>query len=109
MYPTRALILAPLTAHASTKTNDNWTPECQQICEKIKLSVIMQHGNPVAFYSCKLNSALHHSTTMEKEFLSIVETLTEFHTMLLGSTELHISPDHKNLTYDALTLQHVLH
>ena len=67
----------------------------QTLCEKIK--TLSDHAT-VAFYSCKLKSALHHSTTMEKEFLSIVETLTEFRTMLLGSTELHLSPDHKHLT-----------
>jgi len=48
----------------------------------------MQHNTKVAFYSCKLTSALHHSTTMENELLSTVETLPEFHTMPLGSTEL---------------------
>ncbi|KAL7562592.1 hypothetical protein ACA910_015462 [Epithemia clementina (nom. ined.)] len=136
MYPQRSHIMAPLTA-LTGKTTLEWTPACQQAFANVKAmlahaafihypdnnlpfhvfvdasdyqlgAVIMQNSIPVAYYSRKLNPAQQNYTTMEKVLLSVVETLKEFRSMLLGCSELHIHTDHKNLTYSTLNSQRVL-
>ena len=61
-------------------------------------SVISQQGKPIAFFSRKLNKAQQKYSTMNKELLSIAETLTEYKTLLKGQ-RITIYTDHKNLTY----------
>ena len=71
-------------------------------------SVIIQNNAPVAYFSRKLNSTQKNYSTIEKELLSIVETLKEYRTMLFGCRELNIYTDHKNLTHNKLSSQKVI-
>ena len=70
-------------------------------------AVISQEGNPIAFYSRKLNPAQTRYTTTERELLAIVETLKEFKNILLGQS-IRVYTDHKNLTYDSFNTDRVM-
>ena len=70
-------------------------------------AIIMQNGQPLAFYSRKWNSAQRKYTTGEQELLSIVETLREFRNILLGH-KIIVHTDHKNLTYTKSTSDGVM-
>ena len=70
-------------------------------------AVFSQKGQPIAFYSRKLNPAQATYTTMERELLAIVETLKEFRNILLGQ-QIQVYIDHKNLTYKAFNTERAM-
>ena len=86
---------------------------CTQTFQKIVLCtdasglqlgpVIPQENCPIAFHSRKLNSARRRYTIIEKELLSIVETLRKFKTILLGY-KIEIHTGHKNLVHKTLLI-----
>ena len=67
-------------------------------------AVIKQDGKPVAYYSRKLTAAQKNHTTIEKELLSIVETLKAHRLMLCGA-RLNMHTDHRNLTHKMTQFQ----
>ena len=136
MWVGRSHKLAPLTALTSKDKKWNWTQECADAFNEIKdtitrevmLSypdftkpfhihtdashyqlggVISQDGKPIAFYSRKLNDAQTRYTTTERELLSIIETLKEFKTILIGH-KIIVYTDHKNLTCKNFNTERVM-
>ena len=65
-------------------------------------AVLSQNRQPIAFYSRKLNPAQKNYTVGEREMLSIVETLKEYRTILLGR-DITIYTDHMNLVRTSTT------
>jgi hypothetical protein len=70
-------------------------------------AVIYQEQKPIAFFSRKLTSAQTRYPTIDKEALSILETLQEFRPLLWGS-KIRIYTDHKNLIYRNIKSQRIL-
>ena len=60
-------------------------------------ALIIQYGKPISFYIRKLTETQTEHTVTEKEWLSVVETLKNFWTILLGQ-QLEIYTNNKNLT-----------
>ena len=59
-------------------------------------AVIIQKSKTIDFYSRKLTGSQQRYTVKEKELLSIIETLKDYRTILLGQ-DIIIYTDHKTL------------
>ena len=70
-------------------------------------SVIIQEGKKISFHICKLTNLQQQYTVMKKQLLSIVETLKEFRTILLGQQS-KIYTDHKQLMWNNFNTDRVL-
>ncbi len=136
MWIRRSHVLAPLAALTSKSAKWKWEKEHAEAFRNIKNiisrevmlaypdftkpfvihtdashyqlgAVISQEGKPIAFYSRKLNPAQTRYTTTERELLSIVETLKEFRTILLGHRVI-VHTDHKNLVCKNFNTERVM-
>ena len=67
------------------------------------LNANLEVEKQITFYSQKLNSAQRRYTPMERELLSIVKTLKEFKTILLGY-KIEIYTDHSILVHETTLL-----
>ena len=70
-------------------------------------SAIIQNNRPIAYYSKKLTDTQRNYTTTEKELLAIVYCLKEYCKILQGGV-VRVYTDHKNLTFNTLSVQRVL-
>ena len=136
MLPSWSHMLAILTRFMSIKRNFKWTEvkkdafdEIKQIVARDNLStypdfnetfkihtnastfqlvvVLIHKGKPIAFYSIKLTGSQQQYMVIERELISIVETLKEFRNISLGQ-KIRINTDHKNLTFKYFNNKRVL-
>ena len=128
MWKKRSHIMAPLTELISKNVPFKWEKRHQKSLEELKQmighevllsfpdytqpfqlytdasdlqmgAVLMQGKKTLAFFSKKLNKAQRNYGVGEKEMLSTVEALKEFHTMIYGYP-IDVYTDHKNWTHD---------
>jgi RNase H-like domain found in reverse transcriptase len=136
MWARRSDVLAPLTKLVSTTAKWLWTEEQQKSFESMKQiisketllsypdfcqpfdlqtdashsklrAILSQQNKSIAFYSRKLNPAQTGYTTPERKHLAIVETLKEFHNILLGQN-IRVYTDHQYLTYKNFNTERVI-
>jgi len=135
MYPHLLHILAPLTAMTSSKTQNQWTAECQHAFDYMKaffwhmilslhipitISLSMLHlcqwlSAWIGYHATKQTSCLlflqaHFSWTESYYYGERISfhcwKLKAFHTMLFGY---HVLTDHHNLSFHTLFTQWVMH
>ena len=70
------------------------------VSDKQMGGVVSQKGKPIAFFSCKLNSAQKQYTTTNKELLATIKLLKQLKKMLKGQ-DVVVHTDHQKLTYDS--------
>ncbi len=75
---------------------------CNDAVSYQKESYIVQDDKLISFWSHKFNDAQLQYTIGDKELLSIVMVLTEFHAIPLGAL-LHIHTNHLNITTNNVT------
>ncbi len=100
-------LLITANALAAYPDHNNWFAIYTDTSDFQLGACITQEGRPVAYFLHKLKKSQQNYTTMKKDMLSIVETLEEFQSMLLG-VAIHAFTDHKNLTFNTLKMQWVL-
>ncbi len=69
---------------------------------------IIQEERPVSYFSQKLTKSQQNYTTMEKGMLSMSQLSKNLKSMLLGAN-IHVFTDYKNLTFDTLKMQNLIH
>ena len=70
-------------------------------------AAIIQEGKTIAYYSKKLTDTQRNYTTIEKELLAVVMCLHEYRKILQGGV-VRVYTDHKDLTFNTLSVQRVL-
>ena len=132
MLAKQSHLLQPLNALTSKKVKFKWTYVEQKASDEIKwivnrdtlliypdlnkcfgihtdasqlqlVAVISEYGKTIVFYSRKITKQQQRYKATENKLLSIVETLKEFYTILLGQ-RIKIYTDHTNLTWKTSTL-----
>ena len=129
--------MKPLSELTSSKVNFKWGAEQQKAFETLKSimaadclnayhnynqpfeiytdasdyqlgAAIIQNGRPVAYWSRSLQPTQQKYTTTEKELLAIILCLKEYEKILYGAKQIKVFTDHKNLTFNTLSLKRVL-
>ena len=137
LWPRQAHFMKPLTALTSKKVDFQWGPDQQQAFDTLKSimaedflnaypnynqrfeiytdasnyqlgAAIIQNGRPVAYWSRSLQPTQQKYTTTEKELLAIILCLKEYEKILYGAKQIKVFTDHKNLTFNTLSVKRVL-
>ena len=71
-------------------------------------AAIIQNQRPIAYWSRYLQPTQQKYTTTEKELLAIILCLKEYEKILYGAKDIKVFTDHKNLTFNTLSVKWVL-
>ena len=136
LWPPRAHFMKPLSELTSSKVNFKWDATKEEAFRTLKSimaadclnaypdynlpfeiytdasdyqlgAAIIQNGRPVAYWSRSLQPTQQKYTTTEKELLAIILCLKEYEKILYRAKQIKVFTDHKNLTFNTLSVKRV--
>ena len=137
LWPHCAHFMKPLSELTSSKVNFQWNADHQKVFETLKSimaadslnayldynqpfeiytnaseyqleEAIIQNGRLIAYWSRSLQPTQMKYTTTEKELLAIILCLKEYEKILYGARAINVYTNHKNLTFNTLSVKQVL-